>query len=238
MMLYKLYLESGPKHKKTMVHVLDLLGCIANGPTTEEALEKTPQAIQQYLQFLQCHGEAIDPRAEIQTQIAEHITEGGWLGNGDPELLFQPDLAPLTPEDLEVYIRRLEWSRLEIVHLVERLGEEQVEEKPQPTGRPIKAILEHIFGAEYSYMQAYGKLDGIRGPGANVQRSKDELLKWMGTVRASEIKKLRSLSRQELSEPFARGKYTRTTRRILRRMLEHEWEHLVELEERIGKPGE
>ena len=42
---YALYLESGPKHKKTMVHVLGLLGCIAQGPTTEAALEAAPQAI-------------------------------------------------------------------------------------------------------------------------------------------------------------------------------------------------
>jgi hypothetical protein len=34
-MLYDLYLESGPKRKKTMVHVLDLLGCIVHGPTTD-----------------------------------------------------------------------------------------------------------------------------------------------------------------------------------------------------------
>jgi len=31
MMTYKLHLESGPKKKTTIVHVLDLLGCIAKG---------------------------------------------------------------------------------------------------------------------------------------------------------------------------------------------------------------
>ena len=93
---YLLYLESGPKRRKTMVHVLDLLGCIANGPTTEEALEATPEAIRAYLRFLRRHGEAVDPEAAFDTKVAEHITEGEWLGNGSPSVLFGPDLRPVS----------------------------------------------------------------------------------------------------------------------------------------------
>ena len=48
---YALYLESGPRRRKTMVHVLELLGCIAQGPTTEKALAATPEAIRAYLRF-------------------------------------------------------------------------------------------------------------------------------------------------------------------------------------------
>jgi predicted RNase H-like HicB family nuclease len=35
-----------------MVHVLDILGCIAQGPTTESALEATPDVIHTCLRFL------------------------------------------------------------------------------------------------------------------------------------------------------------------------------------------
>jgi uncharacterized damage-inducible protein DinB/predicted RNase H-like HicB family nuclease len=236
MALYKLYLESGPAHKKTMVHVFDLLGCIATGPTTGEALARTPDAIRAYLRFLQHHGETLSPDEEIETQVAEHITEGNWMGNGSYDILFAPDLEPLAREDLEVYLRRLAWSRAEIRDLVSDLSEEQLEASPPGGGRPIKRILEHIFGAEYAYVRYFGKLDGVRGPGSNVQRSRDELLEWMDVLRTSEFKKLHSLNSQELAEPFTQGKTTRTARRILRRMLEHEWEHLVELQERLSVP--
>ncbi len=234
MTLYKLYLESGPKRKKTMVHVLDLLGCIVTGPTTEEALEKTPEAIRGYLRFLQRNGAAVDSVAKVQTQIAEHITEGAWLGNGSYSLMFQPDLEPLTTEALEEYIKHLQWSRSEMVALVAGLSEGQLEEKPQPTGRPIRAILEHVFGAEYAYVRTFGKLEGVKGPGSVERMQKDELLAWMEHVRSSEIERLRSLSWQERSEVFAQGQQPRTARRVMRRMLEHEWEHLVELKERLG----
>ncbi len=46
---YALYLESGPRQRKTMVHVLDLLGCIAQGATTQAALESTPCVYLRYL---------------------------------------------------------------------------------------------------------------------------------------------------------------------------------------------
>ena len=232
MTIYQLYLESGPMRKKTMVHILELLGCIANGPTTEEALAKTPTAIRAYLRFLKRHGEEVNPEEEIEIRVAEHITEGSWLGNGDPAVLFAPDRELLTREELEKYIRRLEWSRAEIVELVRDLSEAELETKPA-RGRSIKSILEHIFGAEYSYVRHFGKLDGIQGPGSNIRRSKEELLAWMAVVRASEIKKLRTLLDQPPGELDVRSKYAHNSRRGIRRLLEHEWEHLVELRERL-----
>lgn len=233
MTTYKLYLESGPRRKKTMVHVLELLGCVANGPTTEEALAKTPGAIHDYLHFLWRQGEAVDPEAESQTEIAEHITEGVWLGSGDPSLVFQPDLEPLTTEEMEVYINRLEGMRLEIVDLVGGLSQERLDEKPQPRGRPISAILEHILESEYSYMAAFGRPQDMPGTGSIVKKRQGDLLEWMAYVRGREIERLRSLSPQERSEPFIHWKYTRTARKVMRRMLEHQWEHLVEIKERL-----
>jgi uncharacterized damage-inducible protein DinB len=199
-------------------------------------LQRTPEAIHAYLRFLARHGEEIDPNAEVQTRIADHVTEGDWLGNGSPYIVFQQDLEPLTTEELEKYIRHLEWSRSELLALVSGLSDEQLSENPQPKGRPIRRILEHIFGAEYAYVRTLGKLDGVAGPGVVERMGKDELLEWMGHVRAAEFAKLRSLNEQERSEPFVSGNSTRTARKMLRRMLEHEWEHLTELSERVGVP--
>jgi predicted RNase H-like HicB family nuclease len=81
---YALYLESGPQHRKTMVHVPALLGCIANGPTTEDAIAATPDAIRAYLRFLRRSGEDADPDAAFKTRVEEHVTEAMWLGNGSP----------------------------------------------------------------------------------------------------------------------------------------------------------
>src|SRR5205814_1779243 len=96
MTIYELYLESGPKRRKTMVHVLDLLGCVAVGPTTEAALAATPAAIDAYRRFLARHGGPVDAAAPIETRVVEHITEGDWLGAGSPYIMFGPDRESVT----------------------------------------------------------------------------------------------------------------------------------------------
>jgi predicted RNase H-like HicB family nuclease len=149
MQTYKLYLESGPKKKKTMVHILDMLGCIAKGPTTEEALDSTPEAIRAYLRFLKRHGEAVDPDSEFETIVAEHVTEGQWLGSGDPALVFRPDLEPLTLEDAETYIRRSQWLRAEVLILVGGLTNEQIEAEPNTKDRSIRTMLEHVLESSH-----------------------------------------------------------------------------------------
>ena len=233
---YDLYLESGPRRKKTMVHVLQLLGCIANGPTTDEALARTPDAINAFRRFLARHGEAIDLTEPIETQIAVHVTEGVWLGNGDPSIVLELDLVPLTVGDGELLIARLEWMRAEMNELLNGLSPEQLLEKPA-LGRSIQGILEHILESEYAYMAAFGRLEGLPGQGSIVKKREGDLPTWLGIVRAKEIERLRSLNDQERSEPFIHWKYTRTARKVMRRMLEHQWEHLVELRERLAAQG-
>jgi uncharacterized damage-inducible protein DinB/predicted RNase H-like HicB family nuclease len=235
MQAYKLYLESGPKKKKTMVHVLDVLGCIAKGPTSDEALIRTPESIRAYLRFLKRHGEAVHPDGEFETVVAEHVTEGEWLGSGDPALVFKPDLEPLTLEDEEKYIQRSQWLRAEVVGWVdEMIGEQEEEQKTKD--RSIRAMLEHMLDSEYFYVTTLGKIHGLPGTGTIVKKQEGDLLSWMGHVRTLEIERIRALTEEERSRSIIHWKRIWTARKVLRRMLEHEWEHLVELSERLGKP--
>ena len=215
-----------------MVHILELLGCVANGPTTEIALEKTPGEIRRFLQFLHRRGEEVDLDQEIETVVVEHITEGIWLGNGDPSIVFEPDLIPLELEEMELFIRRLEWMGQEMTSLLESLKEEELENKPE-RGRSLQSILDHILESEYSYMYAFGRPEGLPASGSIVSKREGPILDWIVRVRAVEIEKLRSLSWEQRSEPFMHWKYTRTARKVMRRMLEHQWEHLREIEGRL-----
>ncbi len=55
-----LYLAWGPGRRKTLVHLLDLLGCLAVGPIPQESLAAIPDAIRSYLRF-QLDGLCDDP---------------------------------------------------------------------------------------------------------------------------------------------------------------------------------
>jgi len=217
-----------------MVHVPELLGCTASGPSTEDALASTPDAIRAFVQFLHTHGEPVTLTDEIELDLVEHVMEGVWLGNGDPSVVFAPDLDPLSEDDVDQYTRWLSWMGADLRELVLPLGENNLREPPATKGRSIQAILEHILEAEYAYMYAYGRIDGLPASGSIISKRTGPLLDWIDFVRAREIERLKSLSEVERNTPFIHWKYTRTGHKVLRRMLEHLWEHLVEIKTRLS----
>ena len=150
---YSLYLESGPKMRKTMIHVLDLLGCVIRGPTTEDALATTPKGIHTYLSFLRTLGEPVDPQAPFTTRIAIHIMEGVWLGEGDPTPGFAPDFLPLSSDDLAIGIIRLSGLHMSLLELISGLSREQLLVAPLNGHRPLFNVLEHAISSEYTYLR-------------------------------------------------------------------------------------
>ncbi len=127
---------------------------MARGDTTEAALDAAPDAIRDYLRFLQRHGEegGPDPKAPFTTEITEHITEGAFLGNGT--LTIEADHRPLDVDEVERYSRWLEWARADLDEQVARLNRTQVPLDTAPEGkRSIRAILTHIVETEPEYMR-------------------------------------------------------------------------------------
>jgi predicted RNase H-like HicB family nuclease/uncharacterized damage-inducible protein DinB len=239
MIEYALYLESGPRRRTTMVHVLDLLGCIARGPTTEEALEVTPDAIRAYLRFLREHGEAVDPDAAFTTVTAEHVTAGPWIGYGDPTSGFGPDFQPLTAVELSVYLRRLAWLQADLLQMVRNIPREQLAAEPAGGARSLQHILEHVAEAHCGYVRhLVGKVDGLTEALKSVQHGPDGLPSAVARVWQITGARLEALTDAEREQPVKHGQTTWTARRALRRALEHAWEHLLEVSRRLGQTPE
>lgn len=238
---YGLYLESGPKRKKTMVHALDLLGCVAVGSTTEAALAATPEAIRAYLRFLARHGERglpSSPDAAFETRVMEHITEGAWLGNGSPYLIFGPDLEPLSDVEIETYLLRCQWLCGALADWAETQPEAALAATPASGGRTARAILLHVLGAQGSYLAAaLGSAPGfsaLSGAAERGERPVAEALRQSAQMVATRVRATTPAERAAVRELSAGP---RTLRKALRRILEHSWEHLAELSRRPGGPA-
>jgi predicted RNase H-like HicB family nuclease/uncharacterized damage-inducible protein DinB len=238
MTVYGLHLESGPKRRKTMVHVLDLLGCVAVGPTTEAALEATPDAIHAFLRFLRRHGEPVDPDGEFTTRVEEHVTEGDWLGNGSPYLVFAADLEPPSAGDIDAWLERFRWLVEELAAWARSRTDEELDAAPDGPGRTARAILLHVLGSTGPYLAAaLGGAPGFSRAAAAAERGEigvaDALLR---TVELAE-QRVRATSPEERRRVRDLPAGRRTLRKALRRMLEHAWEHLAELSRRPGGPA-
>ncbi len=236
MTVYDLYLESGPQHRKTMVHVLDLLGCVAVGPTTEDALAATPDAIRAYRRFLSRHGEPVALDAPFETRVAEHITQGDWLGNGSPYLVFGPDLQPVTGEEVEIFLNRYHGLREELAAWAATQTDEQLD-APPGSGRTARAVLLHVLGASGGYLSAaLGGAPGFSRLHSAAERGELELAEALRQSEALAAERVRASTPEERAAVRQLPKGPRTLRKALRRMLEHDWEHLAELSRRPGGP--
>jgi predicted RNase H-like HicB family nuclease len=235
---YALYLESGPKRRKTMVHVPQLLGCVAVGPTTEQAIEDTPEAISAYLRFLKRAGEDVDPDSKFTTHVEEHITEGTWLGNGDPYISFGPDFDPLSEEELRVLTRRVAALREELAAWAEGAPPEVLDGTVSGSSRSSRAILLHVLGPTGAYLAPIvGTIRGVSRLHTQAERGEISLPDALRQSMALVVERLNGVTEEQRTQPVQRPKEVRTLRKSLRRTLEHDWEHLAELSRRPGGPS-
>lgn len=227
---YPLYVETGPKKRKTVVHVLDLLGCIAQGPTTDEALRATPEAIKEYLRFLKSHGEAVDPDIEFTSMIAELNLEGNFFGSSG----WKPDFEPLSEEELKVHLRRLEWMQSDLLELVGELTPDRLAEKPE-SGRAIGHILQHIAGAHKEYVRlTVGRIEGASALIKKAEKEPETVLGVLDELWVLTNPRLHAMTETERTQQVPHGQTIWTAHRGLRRMLEHNWEHMQEIRSRLG----
>jgi len=231
MTTYGLYLDHGPKRKKTMVHVIDLMGCVHNGPTTDQVLEETPKAIRGFLSFLASHGDPRDPTAPFDVRIAEEITEGQWLGQGI--VVFGPDHDPVKPAELKRLVTRHGWIRQATLDLVDGLSPRQLAAKPA-SGRPVGDILLHVMGADCGYLSSGLAVNRTMNR-LNRDAEKGELDVREALADGADLfaADLLAATPAERSAVIPRGQMIGSVRRTLRRALEHGWEHFQEIRTRL-----
>jgi len=231
--VYRLHVESGPKHRKTMVHVPALLGCIGQGPTTEEALATTPESIRAFLTFVAAHGEAVDPAVAFTTKVEEHVTEGMWLGNGDPSIVFASDLPPLSAKDVTTLTARWLAIREATQQLAAPLATSRLVAKPE-RGRSVAGMLTHVMGAAPAYLRTFGPVTDLNRAARHADLDPGAARELLAESTDGTIELLEALGPADRKAEHHRGSGLWTARKTLRRLLEHEWEHHRELAARLG----
>ena len=233
-MRFDLYLESGPQHRKTWIYVPSLPGCSTMSPTTEAAADGAAAAIHERLDFLRRHGEVVPDPEPLALVVAAHVIERKLLGFGQG--VFPSDREPMLPDEAARDLRWAGWSREELIAAA-RAQSRPLAEKPATGGRPAAAILAHVAEAEWSYVgTTLGSIPGGGAIMAAIREAGEEPWAALASEREALMGRLREMSPEELAGVVERGesKPPRSARRMLRRLLEHEWEHVLELRSRLG----
>jgi uncharacterized damage-inducible protein DinB len=189
-----------------------LTGCVGRGTTKEGAITKVRETLRDYLALLRQHGEAMLPASEpIELDVEETDSTS-----------FPPDYVPLTSDELATLFRRMDISRQELMKLIESLPPEVIEWKPNEESWAIRNALAHIANADLWYLSRLEEVP--RDPLARLPDARQRV-----------IDGLRSLSGKELGRVNWRDGEEWTPRKVARRVLEHEQEHIDHIRQLIAR---
>lgn len=219
-----------------MSHVAELPGCFAVGSDAARAAGATPRAIADFLAWLKAHKEPLVPEAHVARPsmadvfVADVRSEGAPTQAGSKAALFDLDTAAWDDDKLERTLRWLSYSRADLLAKIDGLDDTELKSRRLAPDRTLWAMLLHIAHAEYGY------INKSAGPLAS-EDAPTGVREELSTVREILEGKARAVpeeARTKIIYPAwaARPDEPWTLQKALRRALEHEKEHLAELDSR------
>lgn len=194
----------------------DVPGCMARGATREEAAENARSAFRDYLALLEKYGVANEHWKGLDPSKFE-------VKDTNVEEWFPEDFAPMNEHEIRDFLHQMEASRGALLGLIRELSPDDVEKKPTPEGWSIRQALEHIMTTEASLL--------VR------------LERWPTEVGALQAVHRMAFQRFSVLDPEDTKLDHRiqgqrwSTRRVMRRILEHEYEHMGHIREILAALG-
>jgi len=195
-----------------LAHVPALPGATARGKTVQEAVENLRRSLTDYLRLLRDAGEEV-PRAGEGLELKVEETESDTLVT---------DYDHINTPEMEKLIEWLSLSRQQLVNTLRELPPEAWDWRPDEESWTLGQIVTHIANADLYYTDRL-----TPWPEAPLLR--------LAATRGVALERLRSLSEEERNRIITFNKSKWTARKVIRRMLEHEREHLVQIRERIAQ---
>ena len=197
-----------------LAHVPVLRGCIASGTTHDEAIANGRRAFRAYLELLDARGVSIEHWKDLDPDTFE-------VRDLPADRVVPEDIGPMEEHELRDFLHQFEASRAALLSLVRDIPSEELERKPTETMWSVREALEHVMLTEASLLS--------------------RLEKWpadpYNTLQA--IHRM-AFQRFTVLEPADTGLdhvvmgRRWTTRKVMRRILEHEFEHLGHIQEIVA----
>ncbi len=222
-MRYRLAIEDmEPNH--WIAWVLDLPACYSAAPTQASAVAHAPERILAYYAWVSQHDSSLPVLTEpVQVEIVE--TFHSFASSQDPEWLvnafFEEDRRSLHYWDVALALRLLQWTRADLLQVIQPATREQLDEPITGEVRgSIAGILRHVAGAENWYLSQLGfELDRAQLP--------NDPLEMLAAVRANTQTQLPGfIGNARIAEDHDE---LWSARKVIRRTLWHERDHTQQI---------
>lgn len=206
--------EAGPEY--ILASVAGLPGCIGTGATREAAIANARKAFRAYRDLLEARGVSAEHWKDIDP---ETLPVADAPANG----LLPGEEIPLEEHETRDFLHQFEASRAALISLVKGLSADEIEKKPNSSMWSVREALEHIMQTDITYLS--------------------RLEKWpndpFGALQAAHRIAFQRFSVMEPGDWVDHEVMGRrwTTKRVMRRLLEHELEHYLHIKEIMAALG-
>jgi predicted RNase H-like HicB family nuclease/uncharacterized damage-inducible protein DinB len=194
-----------------LAHVPVLRGCIASGTNRDEAIANARRAFRAYLELLDARGVSIEHWKALDPDTFE-------VRDMPPDRVVPEDIGPMEEHELRDFLHQFEASRAALLSVVREISPEEIERKPTDEVWSVREALEHVMLTEASLLSRLEKWPA--DPYNTLQAVHRMAFQRFTVMEPTDT----ALDHVVLGRRW-------TTRKVMRRMLEHEFEHLVHIKE-------
>ena len=200
-----------------LAHVPVLPGCVASGTTREEAVANARRAFGAYRELLETRGVSVEHWKDLDSATFA-------VRDLPPDRVAPEDLGLLQEHELRDFLHRYEASRSALISLVRGLSPDELERKPTETTWSVREALEHVMETEVTLL-------------SRLERWPDDPFNTLQAVHRLLFQRFIVMEPADTAIDHTVGGRRWTTRKVMRRALEHEFEHLGQVKEILAALG-
>jgi predicted RNase H-like HicB family nuclease len=207
--------EAQPGYFLAIIPVLP--GCVASGKTRDEAIAKARRVFSDYRALLEAHGVATEHWKDIDPDRLP-------VGELENPPLVPGEDRPFEEHEIRDFLHQSEASRAAVMALVKRLSPTQLEKAPSEGSWSVRQALEHMMNTDITLL-------------SRLEKWPDDPLTSYQAVRRIIVQRFSVMEPGDWRDHTIMGRRW-TTKRVMRRLLEHEFEHYQHIKEIIAALGE
>jgi predicted RNase H-like HicB family nuclease len=194
-----------------------VMGCNASGKTREEAIANARRAFRAYIELLDARGVSVEHWKGLDPDAFTVAESDGPL--------FPEDQRPIEEHDLRDFLHVFEAQHAALIALASTLSADELERAPDADTWSVREALEHMMNTQTSLL-------------SRLEKWPDDPFNTLGSLHRVVYQRFTAMEPADTKGvKVIRGRPW-TVRRVMRRILEHEWEHFGHVQEIIAALGE
>ncbi len=199
-------------------HVPVLRGCIASGTTRDLAIANARRAFRAYLELLDVRGVSIEHWKDLDPSTFE-------VRDLPADRVVPEDVGRMEEHELRDFLHQFEASRAALLSLVREISADELERKPTDSMWSVREALEHVMLTEASLL-------------SRLEKWPADPYNTLQAVHRMAFQRFTIMEPPDTDLDHVVLGRRWTTRKVMRRILEHEFEHLGHIKEIVAALGQ